>query len=96
MPNMPDLLTGPPEDPESVSLALPDNSSVPLPQLAQGVDLTQGVAAVVPGGFCVGDGVGDGVVLFDRRGGMALMHFVCSAMLVACSSRGLCEGGVNK
>jgi hypothetical protein len=48
MPNMPDLLTGPPEDPQSVTLALPDNSSVPLPALP-GVDVSQGVAAVVPG-----------------------------------------------
>jgi hypothetical protein len=45
---MPDLLTGPPDDPESVTLALPDNSSVPLPPLP-GVDVSQGVAAVVPG-----------------------------------------------
>lgn len=48
MPNMPDLLTGPMDDPDSVTLALPDNSSVPLP-LLPGVDLTHGVAAVVPG-----------------------------------------------
>jgi hypothetical protein len=48
MPNMPDLLTGPMDDPDSVTLALPDNSSVPLPSLP-GVDLTHGVAAVVPG-----------------------------------------------
>lgn len=48
MPNMPDLLTGPMDDPESVTLALPDNSSVPLPALP-GVDLSHGVAAVVPG-----------------------------------------------
>jgi hypothetical protein len=48
MPNMPDLLTGQPDDPDGVTLALPDNSSVPLPQLP-GVDLSRGVAAAVEG-----------------------------------------------
>jgi hypothetical protein len=48
MPNMPDLLTGPPDDPDSVTLALPDNSSVPPPSMP-GVDLSRGVAAAVPG-----------------------------------------------
>lgn len=48
MPNMPDLLTGPADDPGGVSLALPDNASVPLPQLP-GLDLTRGVAAAVEG-----------------------------------------------
>lgn len=55
MPNMPDLLTGPPDDPDSVLLALPDNSSVPPPHIP-GVDLQRGVAAVVPGGYCVAQG----------------------------------------
>eukprot|EP00882_Tetradesmus_deserticola_P006882 GHRQ01007249.1.p1 GENE.GHRQ01007249.1~~GHRQ01007249.1.p1 ORF type:complete len:423 (+),score=169.00 GHRQ01007249.1:147-1415(+) len=48
MPNMPDLLTGPRDDPEGVTLALPDNASVPLPQLP-GLDLSRGVAAAVEG-----------------------------------------------
>jgi hypothetical protein len=48
MPNMPDLLTGPPDDPEAVKLALPDNASVPQPQLP-GLDLSAGIAAAVPG-----------------------------------------------
>ncbi|KAF6260727.1 hypothetical protein COO60DRAFT_1505165 [Scenedesmus sp. NREL 46B-D3] len=48
MPNMPDLLTGPADDPDGVTLALPDNSSVPLPQLP-GLDLSRGVAAAVEG-----------------------------------------------
>jgi hypothetical protein len=48
MPNMPDLLTGPADDPDGVTLALPDNSSVPLPQLP-GMDLSRGVAAAVEG-----------------------------------------------
>jgi hypothetical protein len=50
MPNMPDLLTGPADDPDGVTLALPDNSSVPLPQLP-GMDLSRGVAAAVEGGL---------------------------------------------
>lgn len=48
MPNMPDLLTGPPDHPDSVVLALPDNGSVPPPNLP-GVDLSRGVAAAVEG-----------------------------------------------
>jgi hypothetical protein len=48
MPNMPDLLTGPPDDPDSITLALPDNSSV-LPPSMPGLDLSRGVAAAVPG-----------------------------------------------
>eukprot|EP00878_Enallax_costatus_P025565 GHUV01027364.1.p3 GENE.GHUV01027364.1~~GHUV01027364.1.p3 ORF type:complete len:105 (-),score=33.18 GHUV01027364.1:850-1164(-) len=48
MPNMPDLLTGPADDPDGVTLALPDNSSVQPPEVP-GLDLSRGVAAVVEG-----------------------------------------------
>lgn len=48
MPNMPDLLTGPADDPDGVTLALPDNSSVPSPEVP-GLDLSRGVAAAVEG-----------------------------------------------
>eukprot|EP00879_Flechtneria_rotunda_P012691 GHRR01013252.1.p1 GENE.GHRR01013252.1~~GHRR01013252.1.p1 ORF type:complete len:386 (+),score=138.11 GHRR01013252.1:137-1294(+) len=48
MPNMPDLLTGPTDDPDGVTLALPDNSSVPPPEVP-GLDLSRGVAAAVEG-----------------------------------------------
>lgn len=48
MPNMPDLLTGPVDDPDGVTLALPDNSSVPPPEVP-GLDLSRGIAAAVEG-----------------------------------------------
>eukprot|EP00775_Hariotina_reticulata_P011312 gene11312-11462_t len=48
MPNMPDLLTGPADDPDGVMLSLPDNSSVPPPAIS-GLDLSRGVAAAVEG-----------------------------------------------
>jgi hypothetical protein len=65
MPNMPDLLTGPVNDPDGVLLSLPDNSSVPPPVVPE-LDLTGGVAAAVEGGelsYCRG-----------RMAGMAVEH----------------------
>jgi hypothetical protein len=50
MPNMPDLLTGPRDDPDAVQLALPDNDSVPPPALP-GLDARRGIAAAVAGEF---------------------------------------------
>lgn len=57
MPNMPDLLTGPADDPDGVTLALPDNSSVPPPSVP-GLDFARGVAAVVEGMPCLSCGKG--------------------------------------
>jgi hypothetical protein len=51
VPAMPDLLSGPEGHEEGPELQLPDNTSVPALQLT-GVDVSQGLAAAVPGEWC--------------------------------------------
>ena len=48
LPGMPDLLAGPSGDTEGVDLQLPDNSTVPLPEVA-GLDMSKGIANAVAG-----------------------------------------------
>lgn len=63
MPSMPDLLTGPADEPDGVQLELPDNASVP-PPLLPGVDLSKGIAAAV-------EGAGGTCGVLQQQGGRA-------------------------